>query len=105
MEPIALSAGKHVMTISFTGSYGNVDWIQLGEADLTGLSDMVSENSEAGIYSLYNVTGVYLGKLKFSCAPDQPVVDALMRKQGMKSGIYLLHGDKNHKSKLFEFVE
>lgn len=105
-DAVTLEEGTHIVTIAFTGTYGNVDWIQFGEVSETGAVDQLSsEPSDAGLYALYTITGTYLGEVRFNCALDQPVVDSILRKKGIKTGVYLLVGRQNRQFRKVEFVE
>ena len=100
-----LAEGTHVLRLQFTGSYGNVDWIQIGEANETGVPLFSNECSEAGQYSVYTLSGIYVGDVQFSCSPDQPVVESLLRKKGYKEGVYLLRSKENKRSLLIELLK
>lgn len=102
---LTLTEGDHILRLQFTGSYGNIDWIQIGEAENTNVNELGAANNEAGTYFIYTLSGIYVGEVQLTCPPDQPVVDAVLRKKGIKTGVYLLRGLRNHRNQLVEFIE
>lgn len=100
-----LAEGTHVLRLQFTGGYGNVDWIQIGEVSETGVQIISNECSDAGLYSVYTLSGIYVGDVQFRCSPDQPVVESLLHKKGYNKGVYLLRSKENKRSLLIELLK
>lgn len=104
-KTMSLTEGTHILRLQFTGSYGNVDWIQLGDEGEASLNMVYHNNCDNGVYSVYTIMGVYVGEIQLNCTPDQPVIEQLLRKKGCKTGVYLLRNYHSKKSMLVEFME
>lgn len=102
---VTLTEGEHVLRLAFTGAYGNIDWIQLGEGEGTDVRESQPTGTTTGLYAVYTVSGIYLGNVTIPCALDQPVVDEVFRQKGFRSGIYLLKAQNQKMNRLVEYSE
>ena len=98
---IKLEKGEHILRLAITGSYANIDWINIGEEikepdDKTGLVVNHMDRATPQKYRIFDLQGSYLGTVFAS--PNQMVqqVKALVK----ENGIYLVKGTSGRTTKV-----
>lgn len=93
---VKLAAGEHVMRMELTGSYGNIDWLKIGD-DATGITTISTSDNKNGRYTAYTINGNYMGEIDLVFTPDPEAVAQYIRKKGFKNGIYIMHNQQTNR--------
>lgn len=93
---VNLTAGEHLLRLTITGSYVNIDWLQFSQHDATGEELFFGENVEDE-YAVYDMMGL---KLMDITAYNSTEVNEKLNTVASKSGIYLVRssGGKSYKT-------
>ena len=93
---VNLTAGEHLLRLTITGSYVNIDWLQFSQHDATGEELFLGENVEDE-YAVYDMMGL---KLMDITAYNSTEVNEKLNTVASKSGIYLVRssGGKSYKT-------
>ena len=88
-ETSALTEGEHVLRLTITGSYANIDWLEFVGKDgsFTKAEQITATKSEQG-YSVYTTSGVCVCQLPVG-ENSRNIMDSL-RQKGLPAGIYFI---------------
>jgi len=94
---VKLEAGKHTLKLAITGSYANIDWINIGEEneadDKTTIHQVVRINmgNSAETYGIFDMNGISLGQFSaFSTTEASNAAKKIVRDAGFAQGSYIV---------------
>jgi predicted transcriptional regulator YdeE len=94
-----LTKGTHVIKLAITGSYVNIDWLDLSDGT-NGIANSLGFNtSDVKSYRIYNFKGAYMGMFK---ASDLTSLKKQMEKSDIKAGAYMVRSLDGHTNKIIE---
>ena len=86
-----MTEGEHVLRISITGSFANIDWIKIANEkpdDKTGLAISHIDCTTLQKYRVFDLQGAYLGTI----FAEQYKVSSQIKALVQHNGIYLVKG-------------
>ena len=107
---VTLSAGEHVIRLTITGDYANIDWVRIGADTTTALKDRVAFGANAGtgiaagLIKVFDMQGRYMGTVRVGYMARSGLPEVL-RMYGYDSGVYFVRtvDGKNLKINTAEF--
>lgn len=94
-----LTKGTHVIKLAITGSYVNIDWLELNDGTIGIGKSLDFNTSDVKSYRIYNFKGAYVGTFK---ASDLTSLKKQMEKSDIKAGAYMVRSLDGHTNKIIE---
>ncbi len=98
---VTLSKGEHILRLSITSDYANIDWLRFSvnengdEPDPTSLKTKFQLNNVSETYGVFDVNGVLVGRINAMTKDDVVRMTKNVARQG---GIYFVKSLKTAKS-------
>lgn len=94
-----LTKGTHVIKLAITGSYVNIDWLELNDGTIGIGKSLDFNTSDVKSYRIYNFKGAYVGTFK---ASDMTSLKNEVQKSNVKAGAYMVRSLDGHVNRLIE---
>lgn len=86
-----IEAGEHVLRLYFTGSYGNIDWIEFAapESDFTSVTTLLSDNAPRKL-PIFHISGLFVGYGEFTGDYSSAAITNALQTAGVPQGVYFI---------------
>ena len=105
----ALEAGEHVLRVTITGDFLNIDWIKFGKSkdELVSIKPSVRygvdmDISRSSTLNVFDVRGHHLGTIRLMGMPTTSSVLQQMHAKNFKSGVYFVQSANKSFGKMIQ---
>lgn len=84
-----LPSGEHVLRVLLTAPYGNIDWIQLTDAEGTGVEDLPVD-AKPHTLAIYAPSGLKVGSLTLQGVVNAASIAQAATQSGLARGVYFV---------------